>query len=112
MNIIINRCNLPTIRKNQIYKISLGNLFLDHFILNKNYLFSNKKIIQTHFIGSIGDLVIIHDKKTIIEGFYDEFKFYNLEDQSKLKGIFPEINETSFNFSHKNLNLLFHKPFK
>jgi len=111
MNITINRCKLPVLRKNIIYKVSLGNLFLDNFLLEKNYNFpSNKKIIQSHLIGKLGHLVFIHNKKVVIEGYFNvsenstsDIKFYNLKDQNKLRGIFPKIDEKSFNFTHHNL---------
>lgn len=115
MNILINRCYLPIIRKKKNYKISLGNLFLDNFVLEKHYLFSqNKKILQSHLVGSLGDLVLIHDRKVVIEGYFktynsmSEMKFYNLDDQDKLKGIFPEIKENSMVFTYKKINLFFH----
>lgn len=124
MNILINKCKLPILKKNFIYKISIGHLFLDNFLLEKNYVFPQKKsqknpqktIIQSHLVGNLGDLVIIHNKKVVIEGYFkvfnnigqSEIKFYNLEDQDKLKGIFPAIDENSFNFTHKKINLFFH----
>lgn len=99
MNVLINRCFLPKL-KNNVYQVSLGNLFLDNFKINKIYNISNKKkyskkIYQTHLIGYLGDLVIITDKKTVIEGYYlcknIDIRFFCLEDQYKLSEIFPKI---------------------